>query len=937
MRRLFLFLLLGIAFGQAGLSAQDASEPADSLVRLLSAQKARLIEKNGRNYREVTGDVRFLHNNTYLHCDTALWNVKGEYIDAIGNVKIIQENTILSGDKLHYLIQKDLAQFRGTLVELLDKDRNCLRTKNLDYNTRDSIATFWGGGCMKDKDGNLIESQRGQYDSKISQFTFSRRVQMFSDSLFLVTDSLRYFSDRDFAEFKTNTRGWRNNNYMEADAGWYNRAEEQLYFEKDVYVRTPEYEVWCERLHYDRNQTTSLLEDRVRILDTASHAAILSDRLLYDNSRQYAEVTHNPAVIYYGQNEEGVVDTLFMAADTLIYQQLRMYQIDSAVVQLAHYRRGQALMDPVGAAAKKQERPSNQRQAPQAGNNGPANGAPANAGPGNARPANTGSGNARPANTPPRGTTQGANSQVSRPRPGSNGDFPQTVRSNGPRFVDMETWMEQDSMPKRRRPNGLGAPGAQAGPGVQGGPGAQGGRTGLTGPGRSNNKGMMDSLLMRPPVRDTLPARDTLPVRDTLLVRDTMAVAAADTTQVEVAPQAPKDTTQVIFLKAYRNVRLYRSDFQAICDSLEYLGIDSIARLYRDPVLWNDVTNQLTADSMQLVVENGQLSKGIMKSNAYLVSQQDTLFYNQIKGAEMIGYFRDNELYRFDALGGASALFFLAEDSCITTMNQKESTMMSSWLKDNTIERSIYMSGVKNDFFPVVDLSNEQKFMRDFQWRPEDRPEDRHAITDACLPESERDRRVEPFFPKFRNAEIYFTGYIPGILREIKVRDSLSRLPRKPDLFFDIDTVATYLPEIEQIKEESVLKAPEKAKEKPKSQVNKGDERKKQEEVVYSDKPVRREPPVLKNYPLKTRRDTTRYEKLAEQYEKLATVMDTIYVLQDSLYRSAETMYRDDVRYVKRVIRYYERQERKIRRSIERKERRLLKRLDLYVKPEEEK
>ena len=946
------------------LSAQE-SEPADSLVRLLSAQRAKLIEKNGRNFREVTGDVRFLHNNTYLHCDTALWNVDSEFIDAIGNVKIIQENTILTGDKLHYIVKRDLAQFRGSLVELLDKDGNCLRTKYLDYNTRDSVATFWNGGSMRDEDGNIIESQRGVYEAKLSKFSFNRRVQMFSDTLFFVTDSLRYYSDRNFAEFTTNTRGWRNDNYLEAEAGWYDRGVEKLFFEKDVYLRTPEYEIWCERLHYDRNNAISLLEERVRILDTAHQAVIATNRLLYEDMRKYAELTDQPAIIYYGEDEKGVRDTVFFAADTLIIQNLRMYEVDSAVVEVAKRRRDQSRLDPVGAAIRQRQQAQSQ---PASQGNRPGSGQ-------GAAPANRPAGNQQAGQTPPNANRQSG--QTNRPTPpvpnrqsqgqtappvqtqtaGSN-DFPRTKSPSGPCTADfsavIDFGFEQDTTavppqrpPRPNRPpmdslrNRPALPPADSMPKAGNRPPMDSLMKSRQRPdGLTNRTAATDSLQKTTSVVDSL---QMTPPTDSL-----QAKAPADSTVV--VPEPPKDTTQVVFMKAYHRVRMYRSEMQLICDSLEYTGIDSIARLYKDPVLWNEISNQLTSDSMQLVIEDGVLTKGILNSNAYLVAEQDTLFYNQIKGAEMIGYFQDSELYRFDALGGASALFFLAEDSSITTMNQKESTMLSSLLKDNTIERSTYFEKVKNDFFPIVELTPEQKFLRDFHWRPEDRPQDRFSVTDATVPESERERAVHRFFPRFMTTENYFPGYIPGILREIEVRDSLSRLPRVPVLSFDVDTLATLLEEIPLIENESiaVLEAFKKEKQekerarkaeakqgKSKGKSGPDPAKVKKEEPVVSDKPVRRTPPTLQKYPLRNRRDTTLYEKLAEKYALLATAMDTVYILQDSLYRSADTMDRDDVRYAKRVIRYYERQERKLKRSIRRNERKLLKRLDLYTKPEE--
>lgn len=47
------------------LSAQEKGSQVDSLVRLLSAQSMELIEKDGVDYRKVTGPARFLHNDTF--------------------------------------------------------------------------------------------------------------------------------------------------------------------------------------------------------------------------------------------------------------------------------------------------------------------------------------------------------------------------------------------------------------------------------------------------------------------------------------------------------------------------------------------------------------------------------------------------------------------------------------------------------------------------------------------------------------------------------------------------------------------------------------------------------------------------------------------------------------------------------------------------------
>ena len=143
-----LTLLLSFFWAMLPALAQEQAD-TDSLVRLMSAQSVHIVEKEGEKVREVFGPARFLHNDTYLVCDTAIWHVETAIINAFGNVQILQDETVLSSDQLDYYVDEDRAEFRGTLVQLQDKQNNTLRTRFLDYNTKDSVAVFKGGASTE--------------------------------------------------------------------------------------------------------------------------------------------------------------------------------------------------------------------------------------------------------------------------------------------------------------------------------------------------------------------------------------------------------------------------------------------------------------------------------------------------------------------------------------------------------------------------------------------------------------------------------------------------------------------------------------------------------------------------------------------------------------------------------------------------------------------
>lgn len=320
------------------LSAQEKGGQVDSLVRLLSAQSMELIEKDGVDYRKVTGPARFLHNDTFLICDTALWNVRTNEIFAISNVKILQDQTVLTGDKLTYYVDRDLAEFRGSLVQLEDKDHNVLRTEFLDYNTRDSVAIFFNGGSMKDAEGQVIESRTGTYDSKAKTFTFSDNVNMFTDSVFVKTTNLVYDSARNKASFGFGTDAWSEDNMLSSNAGWYDRNREIFLFRQDVHGMSDTQEGWADSLFYYRSTGDIELLGNAQVTDTTRDMSAVAGRMLYTDSLSRLVMTREPAVIGVVKSETAPPDSVYFGADSIVAQSLMMFQIEDAVKSAAKSR-----------------------------------------------------------------------------------------------------------------------------------------------------------------------------------------------------------------------------------------------------------------------------------------------------------------------------------------------------------------------------------------------------------------------------------------------------------------------------------------------------------------------------------------------------------------------------------------------------------------------
>lgn len=752
-------LLLLLLAGGFPLLAQQKKAPKDSLFRLIQADRAEQYERFGMQYRLVQGHARFLHNDTYLLCDSASWNVDAKFIEAFGNVQLIQNKTMLKSEEMQYWIDESRAQFRGQIVELIDKDGNMLRTDRLTYNTQDSVAVFEYGGALKDKDGGIIEGRKGTYDGKEGLFSFEERTELFLDSIEVKTQSMRYLSEEGKAYFGRNTYVWRGNGFLRADAGWYDRANQMIHFSDHVFMFDPSYDAWSDMLYYNQATGAVDLYQNAQVLDTVNKSVYLGDHLQYlpatDSLSQRGLLTGDPAIVYYGENENHVVDTLYARADTFYVYAVPRCDVPKEEVSAAERRLEDMLYDALTAKrteeaeAREKERIEKMRQV---------------------------------------------------------GKLP-------PEWVERAKQAEADSLAALARLDSLVTAGAVDSL-VAAEKSLRASRTAVD----SLINAVLHPVIEEPDDKDDTPDAPQAVRDSSSVVRDSTAVIPgltgnpADSTGVSTRNPAdstavipgdstavnrpPRDTTPIRYVLAWNNVKMYRSDMQAACDSMVFSELDSIARLYGEPVLWNEVRNQLTADEMQLLMKDGTFSRGSMLTNAWIISKQDSVHFNQIKSTEMLGYFYDSKLYRFDALGGVSAIFYMADEDVITTVNLKESRSLTAALKDGQAQRLLYMESIKSDAYPVGDVEPEKQRLKGFVWRGDERPVSRETITAREVRTSERKQYERMQRPLFRETNKYFDNYMNDLIerRNEERRAEAARRQAEKD---SLDRLA-YLAQVEQ-------------------------------------------------------------------------------------------------------------------------------------------
>ena len=196
------------------------------------------------------------------------------------------------------------------------------------------------------------------------------------------------------------------------------------------------------------------------------------------------------------------------------------------------------------------------------------------------------------------------------------------------------------------------------------------------------------------------------------------------------------DTLRLIFdstdkvkdLHAYNKVKFFRKDLQGASDSLIYQFNDSCIVMHNNPVLWSD-ENQLTSDSMKIYITNNAMDSLVLYNNSFIVSQDDSANFNQIKGRNVIGYFRNNELYKITVSGNSETIYYLLEETGeLIGINKAEASNMVIHIIDKEMRTIIYLDKPKATLYPENEITPAEQKLKGFKWLDNQRPRSKEEI-----------------------------------------------------------------------------------------------------------------------------------------------------------------------------------------------------------------
>ena len=226
-------------------------------------------------------------------------------------------------------------------------------------------------------------------------------------------------------------------------------------------------------------------------------------------------------------------------------------------------------------------------------------------------------------------------------------------------------------------------------------------------------------------VSELLPARQDSTINEGIEplfdLRDTSAAANPPAQPADTTMAAPRGDTLRMIL-AYHDVRIFKSDMQALCDSLSYSSADSIFRMFRQPVMWSD-SSQFTADTVLMQLANDQIDKVFLRQNSFIVNTPDELFFNQISGKNSTAIFEDGQLRNVRVSGNAESVYYALDDEdAYIGVNKAICSEMLLLFAGNKVDGIVFYAQPQASLMPMKSTDHQALKLKGFQWRYAERP-----------------------------------------------------------------------------------------------------------------------------------------------------------------------------------------------------------------------
>lgn len=289
----------------------DADRYQKDKVFLERADMLLMDDNISLDYQIITGDVQFRKEGMFMFCDSAYFYEQRNSLDAFGNVRMEQGDTLfVYADVMYYDGLEELARLRGN-VRMINRDVT-LYTDSLDYDMAINLGFYFEGGRMVDTE-NELTSIYGQYspDTKDAEFLYD--VTLVNEKYVMETDTLHYNTDTQVANIVGYTTIVSDSSVIYSVKGWYDtKVDMATLYERSLMVGKDNEKLTGDTLFYDRNKSFGEAFGNMVLSDSINKMILKGDYGFHDDAKKVSFATRRALVMEYSQG-----DTLYLHGDSI--------------------------------------------------------------------------------------------------------------------------------------------------------------------------------------------------------------------------------------------------------------------------------------------------------------------------------------------------------------------------------------------------------------------------------------------------------------------------------------------------------------------------------------------------------------------------------------------------------------------------------------------
>lgn len=215
--------------------------------------------------------------------------------------------------------------------------------------------------------------------------------------------------------------------------------------------------------------------------------------------------------------------------------------------------------------------------------------------------------------------------------------------------------------------------------------------------------------------------KNTRPIFFTVVDGDTLFIAA-DTLNMWSVQDSMLEADTFRMIRAYHDVRLYKSNMQGRTDSLVFHGRDSVFTFFGNPVLWSDST-QFAADSIHMTMAESKIDEIVLHQRAIIISEVQKTYYDQIKGRTIVADFDSNAIRQMWVTGNAESIYYAKDDDgAFIGVNKTICSKMHFTFLDNKLSLLRYFGENMSNMVPMGSTDHNTMRLDGFAWREDERP-----------------------------------------------------------------------------------------------------------------------------------------------------------------------------------------------------------------------